>query len=113
MNTAEPNAQSRSSRLGHPRDQPLALGLFSTNIIGSTIMTTAPTSFELSWEHSTLIATMADRMGLDFLVSVARWSGFDGPSRFATDAFEQLRSDERRVGKECVSTCRHRWSTTR
>src|SRR3546814_7737111 len=35
-------------------------------------------------------ATMADRMGLDFLVSVARWSGFDGPSRFAQEAFETL-----------------------
>src|SRR3546814_3308531 len=33
---------------------------------------------------------MADRMGLDFLVSVARWSGFDGPSRFAQEAFETL-----------------------
>src|SRR3546814_18076387 len=30
------------------------------------------------------------------------------PSRF----FEELtRSEERRVGKECVSTCRSRWST--
>src|SRR3546814_11904415 len=28
------------------------------------------------------------------------------PSRIATDA----RSEERRVGKECVSTCRSRWS---
>src|SRR3546814_21098683 len=26
------------------------------------------------------------------------------------DAKEQWRSDERRVGKECVSTCRSRWS---
>src|SRR3546814_7830345 len=25
-------------------------------------------------------------------------------------ALEQLRSEERRVGKECVSTCRSRWS---
>src|SRR3546814_14500529 len=25
-------------------------------------------------------------------------------------AFEPLRSEERRVGKECVSTCRSRWS---
>src|SRR3546814_16203044 len=25
-------------------------------------------------------------------------------------AFEKLRSDERRVGKECVSTCRSRWT---
>src|SRR3546814_17813087 len=24
--------------------------------------------------------------------------------------FEQIRSEERRVGKECVSTCRSRWS---
>src|SRR3546814_17355944 len=90
MNSAEPNAHSRSSRLGHPRDQPLALGLFSTNINGSTIMTTAPTSFELQWEHSKLIATLADRMGLDLLVSVARWSGFDGPSRCAQEALEKI-----------------------
>src|SRR3546814_17523101 len=26
------------------------------------------------------------------------------------EANEQLRSEERRVGKECVSTCRSRWS---
>src|SRR3546814_10176652 len=26
------------------------------------------------------------------------------------ESFEQLRSEERRVGKECVSTCRSRWS---
>src|SRR3546814_10950292 len=25
-------------------------------------------------------------------------------------AIEQVRSEERRVGKECVSTCRYRWS---
>src|SRR3546814_6336864 len=31
-----------------------------------------------------------------------RWDGFD--SR------HQCRSEERRVGKECVSTCRSRWS---
>src|SRR3546814_17245736 len=28
----------------------------------------------------------------------------------ADEAFERLRSEERRVGKECVSTCRSRWS---
>src|SRR3546814_15695513 len=28
----------------------------------------------------------------------------------APDAFLGLRSEERRVGKECVSTCRSRWS---
>src|SRR3546814_20600978 len=29
-------------------------------------------------------------MGLYFRLSVARWSGFDGPSRFALEAFETL-----------------------
>src|SRR3546814_17844686 len=29
---------------------------------------------------------------------------------FDTGAPESLRSEERRVGKECVSTCRSRWS---
>src|SRR3546814_3525836 len=31
-------------------------------------------------------------------------------AKFATDAaHKNTRSDERRVGKECVSTCRYRW----
>src|SRR3546814_19410812 len=29
--------------------------------------------------------------------------------QLAIRRFEQLRSEERRVGKECVSTCRSRW----
>src|SRR3546814_15281735 len=43
--------------------------------------------------------------------------GLPGAERFATQSLgidladgAQLRSEERRVGKECVSTCRSRWS---
>src|SRR3546814_12688988 len=33
------------------------------------------------------------------------------PIRYGTEKLDQrLRSEERRVGKECVSTCRSRWS---
>src|SRR3546814_1101954 len=32
------------------------------------------------------------------------------PAWPSLDAREQCRSEERRVGKECVSTCRSRWS---
>src|SRR3546814_19954695 len=39
-------------------------------------------------------------VGIDFLL---RGLGFRDP-------LEQQRSEERRVGKECVSTCRSRWS---
>src|SRR3546814_11973574 len=31
----------------------------------------------------------------------------------AARCHRQRRSDERRVGKECVSTCRYRWTTNR
>src|SRR3546814_2034259 len=31
-------------------------------------------------------------------------------NKAVADANERMRSEERRVGKECVSTCRSRWS---
>src|SRR3546814_5709099 len=42
------------------------------------------------------------------LVSGQWWAaGYKGPPLVSV---EQERSEERRVGKECVSTCRSRWS---
>src|SRR3546814_12960643 len=32
------------------------------------------------------------------------------PARATVPAHSSVRSEERRVGKECVSTCRYRWS---
>src|SRR3546814_2108031 len=56
------------------------------------------------------------RFGATFLVSglvvelVARVWGTDDRARFALLSGLGIRSEERRVGKECVSTCRSRWS---
>src|SRR3546814_20026411 len=36
---------------------------------------------------------------------------FDNELDFQKRVFGNARSEERRVGKECVSTCRSRWST--
>src|SRR3546814_11255105 len=36
--------------------------------------------------------------------------GYDVPVKVLTGDEATLRSEERRVGKECVSTCRSRWS---
>src|SRR3546814_11642838 len=50
------------------------------------------------------------------LLSVSVWSGASGATRdlfhwlSAAIALPTVRSEERRVGKECVSTCRSRWS---
>src|SRR3546814_5033193 len=37
-------------------------------------------------------------------------TAFSGSTREAGTSTETTRSEERRVGKECVSTCRSRWS---
>src|SRR3546814_13937035 len=51
-----------------------------------------------------------DHMPIDFIISpeieVARAIG----RRLAVPGAFDMRSEERRVGKECVSTCRSRWS---
>ena len=38
------------------------------------------------------------------------WQEMSGPVRGACIGASLFRSEERRVGKECVSTCRSRWS---
>src|SRR3546814_10938973 len=49
--------------------------------------------------HDSLLATGEPEAPLEDLESVY------------TNEFIETRSEERRVGKECVSTCRSRWST--
>ena len=45
----------------------------------------------------------------DEVLAVLRRYG-EGLGSFREDSLRNLRSEERRVGKECVSTCRSRWS---
>src|SRR3546814_16207881 len=47
----------------------------------------------------------------EILASVTRPAWLVAPQPIPReDRMEQVRSGERRVGKECVSTCRYRWS---
>src|SRR3546814_20426584 len=45
-----------------------------------------------------------------FLVSIAGFTASSLLCGISGNLFEIVRSEERRVGKECVSTCRSRWS---
>src|SRR3546814_4864752 len=55
-----------------------------------------------------LIAALVYFRRQDALHGAARWAS-KAEARAASLAAQ--RSEERRVGKECVSTCRYRWST--
>jgi alkanesulfonate monooxygenase SsuD/methylene tetrahydromethanopterin reductase-like flavin-dependent oxidoreductase (luciferase family) len=70
------------------RRQKLKLGVFSTNVSGGMMATTAPTSYELSWGHTRAIAQKADSMGFEALVPVGRWRGFGGKTNFAGESYE-------------------------
>lgn len=69
-------------------DQKMKLGLFGTNCSYGLIMSHAPSSYKITWEHTREIATRADDLGFDVLVPVARWKGFGGSTNFNGNCFE-------------------------
>src|SRR3546814_20874591 len=65
---------------------------------------------------ATLLAALernhGGRLGVAILdTATGMRSAYRGDERFLICSTFKLRSDERRVGKACVSTCRSRWST--
>ncbi|GAB3249351.1 LLM class flavin-dependent oxidoreductase [Arthrobacter pigmenti] len=69
-------------------DQKMKLGLFAFNCSGGMVMSNAPTSFRVTWEHQKKIAQLADRIGFEALVPVARWRGFGGETNFNGVCYE-------------------------
>src|SRR3546814_1101781 len=53
--------------------------------------------------------SQAGAMGL-MQIMPATWAMLSARHGLGADPFDVRRSEERRVGKECVSTCRSRWS---
>src|SRR3546814_13364228 len=70
-------------------------------------------------EHRNVIVLRHDKrantLGIPAMnIGVSKGSTFDRvmifPTKPMVDYLKRRRSEERRVGKECVSTCRSRWS---
>jgi dimethylsulfone monooxygenase len=74
----------------HPvfNDQKLKLGVFSSNCSGGVIMSDAPTGFRVTWDQQLEIARTADRLGMEAMVPVGRWTGFRGNTNFNGVCFE-------------------------
>src|SRR3546814_18164894 len=76
-----------------------------------------PTSSPPSW-HKSACASIESILRFNLRCSAScwssafvweRWTGCDDADSFANGLYENERSEERRVGKECVRTCRSRW----
>src|SRR3546814_19961828 len=57
-----------------------------------------------------VVFTKTRRGDRDVIIAVANLSAWKGRTPVLVDDVISSRSEERRVGKECVSTCRSRWS---
>jgi len=69
-------------------DQKFKLGLFAFNCSGGMVMSHAPTSFRITWDQQKKIAQLADRIGFEAIVPVARWRGFGGETNFNGVCYE-------------------------
>ncbi len=58
------------------------LGLFSANCSGGLAVTKVPNRWSASWEDNLAMARLADEVGIDFLLPIARWIGYKGDTNF-------------------------------
>ena len=66
------------------------LGLFSPNCSGGMAVTNVEERWRASWENNLALAGLADDLGLEFLLPIARWAGYGGETDFQGDSLETI-----------------------
>src|SRR5262245_31471925 len=66
----------------------LRLGLFGANCSSGRTYASLPESWEASWENNLRLARMADEIGIECMVPIARWKGYGGASNPNGSSFE-------------------------
>lgn len=58
------------------------LGTFSSNCSSGLAVTNVPERWSGSWEDNLRLAKIADEVGIDFMLPIARWIGYGGETNF-------------------------------
>jgi alkanesulfonate monooxygenase SsuD/methylene tetrahydromethanopterin reductase-like flavin-dependent oxidoreductase (luciferase family) len=66
----------------------LKLGTFSTNVAYGGFITTLEGTLRADWSEMKRVAELTDRMGLEAIISVARWKGYGGTTNFSGPSFD-------------------------
>src|SRR6516165_10914431 len=98
--------RARAIRLALPRRRPtmprnrdetriynknkFKLGLFGMNCSGGLSLTKAPERWDASWDNNVKAAKLADEAGLEFLLPIGRWHGYQGESDTQGTTFETI-----------------------
>jgi alkanesulfonate monooxygenase SsuD/methylene tetrahydromethanopterin reductase-like flavin-dependent oxidoreductase (luciferase family) len=71
-------------------DNGLRLGLFGANCSSGRTYATLSERWEASWENNLELARMADAIGIECMVPIARWRGYGGDSNPNGSSFESI-----------------------
>jgi alkanesulfonate monooxygenase SsuD/methylene tetrahydromethanopterin reductase-like flavin-dependent oxidoreductase (luciferase family) len=79
-----------SRRNGIVHGNALKLGVFGANCSSGRTYAALPESWNASWENNVKLATLAESLGLECLIPIARWRGYGGASNPNGSSFESL-----------------------
>jgi alkanesulfonate monooxygenase SsuD/methylene tetrahydromethanopterin reductase-like flavin-dependent oxidoreductase (luciferase family) len=68
----------------------LQLGLFGANCSSGRTYAVLPERWQASWENNLKLAQMADQIGIECMVPIARWKGYGGDSNPNGSSFESI-----------------------
>ncbi|MDD7939456.1 LLM class flavin-dependent oxidoreductase [Actinomycetospora lutea] len=71
-------------------DGDFLLGLFSPNCSSGLAVTAVPERWSGSWEDNLALAVLADDVGVDFLLPIARFIGYGGETNFHESVLEPI-----------------------
>ncbi len=70
--------------------QGLKLGLFGANCSSGRTYATIPNPWAASWENNLRLAQLADEVGIEAMIPIARWKGYAGEARVNSSTFESI-----------------------
>jgi hypothetical protein len=79
-----------AGRVAMYNENALKLGLFGANCSSGRYVTKVPERWSGSWDDNALLAQMADRAGIDFLLPIGRWKGYGGDTDYQGATWETL-----------------------
>jgi FMNH2-dependent dimethyl sulfone monooxygenase len=67
-----------------------ALGLFGSNCSGGLAVTKVAERWSASWADNLRLGLLADRVGIDYILPIARWVGYGGDTNFHGAVLEPI-----------------------
>jgi alkanesulfonate monooxygenase SsuD/methylene tetrahydromethanopterin reductase-like flavin-dependent oxidoreductase (luciferase family) len=66
------------------------LGVFSANCDGGLTLSLAPERWKANWDDIVAMTQIADAAGIEFILPVAKWRGYQGKANIYGKSFETL-----------------------